>query len=224
MHCKNCGAPLDEGAQFCRKCGAGVDETPEKETLSFPKQLASFFQNLWSKLTGSPKLLYPIAGGVLLLTIALVLILSIASCSHKALKTPEDVADAVVSALQDGDGDALASLAKISAPFLGRHTEQFGEGDSPEAVMKQYYRTLADGLYDRLRETYGKGFLLEAQLEAEISSGTAVFEPNRALNIEAEQYAVLSGPLTVSGNAVGTLRLIAAQLNGEWKLLVVYVY
>lgn len=224
MNCRNCGAPLDEGAQFCRKCGTGVAAVPDEKTRPDKAAPSAFFANLWTKITGSRMLLYPIAGGVLLLTVALILVLSVVSCSHKALKTPEDVADAVVSALQKGDGDALASLAKTSAPFLGRHTELFGEGDSPEAVMKQYYRTLADELCSRLRETYGKDFLLEAQLEAEIASDTAVFEPNRALEIEAEQYAVLTGPLTVSGDTVGTLRFAAALLNGEWKLLIVYVY
>lgn len=223
MNCKNCGAPLDEGAQFCRKCGTSVDPIPEREAHPVKKDPASFFANMRSKLTGNRMLLYPIAGGILLLTIALILVVSVVSCSHKAMKTPEDVADAVVSALQKGDGDALASLAKTSAPFLGRHTEQFGEGDSPEAVMKAYYRRLTDDLRTRLSETYGKDFLLEAQLEAELSSGTAVFEPNRALKIDAEQYAVLSGPLSVSGNTVGMLQIVAAQMDGEWKLLVVYV-
>ena len=224
MNCKNCGAPLDEGAQFCRRCGTSIDSMTERETKPAKKKPTSFFADLWTKLTGNRMLLYPIAGGVLLLVIALILVISIVSCSHQALKSPEDVADAVVTALEKGDGDALAELAKISAPFLGRHTEQFGEGDSPETVMKNYYRTLAGDLKSRLTEAYGKDYLLETQLQAEFSSGTAVFEPNRALEIDAEQYAVLSGPLTVSGNTVGTLRLVTAQLNGEWKLLIVYIY
>lgn len=218
MHCKNCGAPLDEGALFCRKCGAQATQPPERETRP------SFFQNLLSKLKTDRKLLYPIAGGVLLLVIALILILCVTSCSRRTPKTPEEIADAVVAALQTGDGDRIRDLAATSEPFLGRHTEQFGEGDSPEAVMRAYYRALADGLHTRLSDAYGKDFVLEAQLQAEISTGTAIFEPNRALAIDAEQYAVLSGPLTVSGSEVGTLRLVAAELSGEWKLLVVYVY
>ena len=29
MKCKNCGAPLDEGALFCRRCGTAAPKTPE---------------------------------------------------------------------------------------------------------------------------------------------------------------------------------------------------
>ena len=109
-------------------------------------------------------------------------------------------------------------------PLLGQHPEQFGEGDTPADVMRGYYRTLASDLKERLIQSYGRGFQLEAQLTAETVSGTGTFEPNRALDIEAEQYAVLTGPLTVAGEPVGTLRLVCAQQGGEWKLLVVYLY
>lgn len=219
MNCRNCGAPLDEGAKFCRKCGTEVPETP-----AAPEKKRAGFAALKTELLHNRKLLYPVAGGVLLLVIALILVISVVSCSQKALKTPEDVADAVVSALQKGDGDRLYALSKTAVPLLGQHPEVFGEGDSPEDVMRTYCRTLADTLKTRLSETYGRDFVLEAQLTAETVTGTAIFEPNRALDVDAAQYAVLTGPLTVSGDPVGTLRLVAAEIGGEWKLLVVYVY
>ena len=215
MQCQTCGAPLAEGARFCKKCGAEVKPQTEQSG-----KLAA----LWKKVTSDRGHWIPIAGGVLLLMAALLLIVCIVSCGRTALKTPEDAADAVVAALNKGDGDALCSLAKTAAPFLGRHSEQFGEGDTPEAVMKAYYRALASDLYDRLRETYGRRFRLSAQLRSETVTGSGIFEPNRALNLEAEQYVILTGPLCVGDDTVATLRLVAAEQNGEWKILVVYVY
>lgn len=218
MNCQNCGAPLPEGAKFCKKCGTEVPEQAKEP------RVIRFFAGLWEKLSGNRTLLYAITGGLLLLTVALIVVIGAVSCSHHTLKTPEDVADAVVTALEKGDGDALCALAKTAEPLLGRHPEQFGEGDTPEAVMLSYYRTLAGDLRNRLTQDFGKGFALEAQLTSELVTGSGVFEPNRALNVEAEQYAVLTGPLTVDGGEVGTLRLVAVLLNGEWKLLIVYVY
>ena len=215
MNCKNCGAPLSEGAKFCKKCGAEVLATEAKP---------GFFAALRERCKGNRVVLYPIAGGMLLLVVALIIVLSAVSCSRRTLKTPEAVADAVIAALEKGSGDTLCALAKTAEPFLGRHTEQFGEGDSPADVMRGYYDTLADSLYGQLQETYGKGFTLRAELTSERITGTGVFEPNRALDIDAEQYAVLTGPLIVSDRTVATLRLVAVQLGSEWKLLVVYVY
>ena len=217
MNCKNCGAPLNEGAQFCKRCGTAVTPTDEPHAKRA-------FSALWEKCKNNRPVLYAIAGGLVLLVVALILVICVTSCGRSALKTPEDVADAVIAALEKGDGDALCALAKTAEPFLGRHTEQFGEGDTPADVMRGYYRTLADSLYQRLSDAYGKRFALNALLSTEIVSDSGVFEPNRALNIEAEQYAILTGPLTVEGSTVGTLRLVAALQDGAWKLLVVYVY
>ena len=217
MNCKNCGAPLHAEDQFCKKCGTAVPAQPEKP------QILQKLSALWDKCKSNRVLLLAIAGGVLLLVLALILIISAASCSRAVLKTPEDAANAVLAALEKGDGDTLYSLTKTAVPLLGQHPEQFGEGDTPENVMRGYYRTLADELHARLTQTFGKGYQLEAQLSTELVADTGVFTPNRALNIEAEQYAIVSGPLSVSGTAVGTLRLVAALQGGEWKLLVVYV-
>lgn len=214
MNCKTCGAPLDEGALFCRKCGTEVPKTqPHPSSKRSPL----------SALKHNRTLLLWIAGAVLLLAAVLIVTVSVLSCSRRTPTTPEEIADAVVAALQKGDGDRLCALAKTGEAFLGQHTEQFGEGDSPEAVMRAYYRTLADDFKQHLTDAYGKDFLTEAQLTITYASGTAVFEPNRALNIEATQYATLTGPLTVSGSTIGTLRLVTAEINGEWKLLVVYL-
>ena len=218
MNCKNCGAPLSEGAQFCKRCGTAV--TDAKAPSKKPRTL----RQLWENVKRSRAVLLPIAAGVLLLLLALILVISVVSCSRAKLKTPEAVGDAVVAALQKGDGDTLYELSRTSVPFLGQHTEQFGEGDTPETVMRQYYRTLADTLHQRLKETYGKRFTITSDLTVTLVSDTAVFEPNRALEIEAEQYAILTGPLSVSGTDEGTLRLVAAKLNNEWKLLIVYLY
>ena len=159
---------------------------------------------------------------------ATVVIVSVASCKKseqtKASATLEDVQNAVLDALERGDGEALASLAKLSEPLLGAHPEEFGEGDTPEAVMRGYYDRLAGDFYANISEWYGEGFRLSAELLTEYYADTRIFEENRALGIDGSQYAVLSGPIYVGDDEVGTLRIVAVELNGEWKLLVVDLY
>ena len=90
--------------------------------------------------------------------------------------------------------------------------------------MRGYYATLAGDLNARLSEAYGDSYKLTGQLHTEYRTGTEIFEENRALGIEAEQYAVLSGPLFVGGETVTNVRIVAVELDGAWKLLVVYLY
>ena len=172
------------------------------------------------------KHLYLIAAAALILLILVIVIVAAASCKKApaAFRTLEEVGDAVIAALNDGDGEALWKLSKLSEPVLGTHPEAFGEGESPETVMRGYYKTLADGLNARLSETYGDSYKLSGQLQTEYRTGMEIFEENRALGIEAERYAVLTGPLSVEDETVTNVRIVAVELDGEWKLLVVYLY
>ena len=213
MNCRNCGAPLDEGAFFCRKCGTSVPENPVIQ----PKA------TLPSRLKGNRPALILFGAGLLVLVLALVLILSAVSCSRSRFRTPEAVTEAVLTALSKGDGERLSKLAKTSEPFLGLHPETFGTGDTPHAVMRGYYRALADSMRVNLIGRGGKRFTLGEPAETRFVSGTEIFEPNRTLGIDATQYAVTSGPLTVDGEATASIQIIAAELDGEWKLIVVYV-
>ncbi len=160
----------------------------------------------------------------LLLVILTVVIVSVVSCG-KAQKftSPDAVKDAVIDALNRGDGERLAALAKISAPFLGKHPETYGEGDTPEAVMRGYYGRTADDLRTKLVARFGPDYRLEGTIETKLLSGSEIFETNRALGLEAPQYAEMTGPLTVNGETVASLRIVAAELDGEWKLIAAYV-
>lgn len=213
MNCRNCGAPLEEGAFFCRKCGTSVPQQPAVQ----PKK------TLLSQLKSNRTALILLAAGAVVLLLTLVLILSVVSCGRSRFRAPEAVNEAVLDALSKGDGDRLCTLAKTSEPFLGRHPETFGAGDTPHAVMQGYYRTLADSLRANLRERGGKRFALGESAETRFVSGTEIFESNRSLDIDATQFAVTSGPLTVDGEATAIIRITAAELDGEWKLIVVYV-
>jgi hypothetical protein len=137
---------------------------------------------------------------------------------------PDEVFDAAIEALVNGDGDRLYEMTKTSEAFLGAHPETFGAGDSPAAVMKTYYADLAGAFRSELTETYGTGFELVPQIQTETLSGSAIFEANRALGIEAEEYATGSGSLSVNGAPVKDVYLVAAKLGGEWRLIVVYLY
>ena len=90
--------------------------------------------------------------------------------------------------------------------------------------MQNYYRTMAKSLKTRLDEQYGKGFRLELPAETTLLTGADTYETNRALGVDAPQYAVIGGTLFVEGNSVGTISMTAAEIDGEWKLLVVYIY
>ena len=160
---------------------------------------------------------------VALLVLILILILSIASCRPKKLRSADEVADAVIAALETGDGKALAKLASLSEPLTGQHPEIFGEGDTPHEVMQNYYRTLADERYAQWKAAYGKGFTLVPQLETAVYSGTDVFEINRALDIDAERYAVLSGTLSVGDAFAANISMTVVEWQGEWRLLVLYL-
>lgn len=225
MNCRNCGAPLDPGARFCRKCGTDVPQTPPQP----PK--AAFLSKLKERFLAllQNKRLLAVVGGALALVLIVILIVSIASCAPKKPQSPEDVTNAVLRALEDGDGDALCKMAALSEEVCGAHPELFGEGKDAHAVMQTYYRTLASEHYAQWKEAYGKRFTLAAQTETELFSLTplysdsALYEINRALNIDASQYAVVSGTLTVDGNAVGSISLTAVEWDGQWQLLILYL-
>lgn len=220
MKCRNCGAELDVGALFCRKCGTAVPEQPEK-----PKKKLALPKIDLSGLLKNKKLLMMLGAGALLLIVLAVVIVCASSCRKtERFESPDDVAQAVLTSLKKGDGKALADMAQLSAPLLGTHPEVFGEGGTPQAVMKGYYTRLAEGLQKTLTDRYGKDWRLDASLSTERVTDTSIFETNRALDIEASQFAVVSGPLTVDGEPVGTIRIVAAELDGEWRLLVVYIY
>ena len=226
MNCRNCGAPIEPGANFCRKCGTDVPRTPEQKPRV---SIRSLYERYLQPLLKNKRLMM-IVGGAAALLLVLILILSIASCADKKLRTPDEVANAVLRALEDGDGDTLLKMASLSEEVCGAHPELFGEGKNAHAVMQNYYRTLAGSHYAQWKETYGKRFSLDAQLETELLtlsplySGTSLYEINRALEIDATQYAVISGPLSINGEPVGTISMTAVEWDGEWQLLIVYVY
>lgn len=233
MNCKNCGAPLPTGARFCKKCGTEVPAEPvTKARPAVLAKLSSAARRVGEavkKLFRHPifhnkKQLLMIGGGAAALLLALILILSIASCRPKKAKTPEDVADAVLSALESGDGKALAGMASLSEKVCGAHPEVFGTGDTPHAVMSGYYRELVESHHAQWKERYGKNFRLSSQLTATYYTDTEVFEINRALEIDAAQYAVMDGPLLVNDEAVGSIRITVVEWGGAWQLLVVYLY
>lgn len=224
MNCKNCGAPLDSGARFCRKCGTSVPEAPEQPARPSVATVLNGFVSRIRPVFRNKKLLLLIGICAAALALALILILSLVSCRPMKLETPEAVADAVLRALERGDGDALQKMTELSEAVCGAHPELFGEGDTPHAVMKTYYRTLADTHSRAWKDAYGKDFRLEAQLTTERYTDTDVFEINRALDLDAAQYAVLKGPLLVNGSAAGSISITAVEWNGAWQPLIVYLY
>lgn len=254
MKCKNCGAPLDEGALFCRRCGTAAPETPEPKqkelTISLPDltdvkdRISGFFrgigawfsglfQRIGNRLKGlkdtpffqNKRLLMLTGAGAALLAVLIIVIACAASCKKSAAyKTPEDVTAAVVKALETGDGEKLYEMTKLSEQVLGAHTETFGAGDTPEAVMQGYYKRLAGDFSAQLAERYGRNAALEAQTESEIITDASIFEANRALGLEAAQYAEITGTLSVNGETATNIHIVAVDLDGEWKPLVVYLY
>ena len=178
-----------------------------------------------SKFFKNRRLLMMTGIGAALLVILIIVIASAASCKKPdRYKTPEELSTAVLDALDTGDGGKLYEMSRLSETVLGAHPETFGEGDTPAAVMQGYYERLAGDLRTTLSERYGEEYRLAGQLETTIVSDTSIFEANRALDLSAEQYAEISGPLTVNGEFVKNIRIVAVELDGEWKLLVVYLY
>lgn len=254
MKCRNCGATLDEGALYCRKCGTSVAPLPEtkpkratgkkRANNGWLARIAAWIEGIaawcsdafmrikdWfaglkrSKFFKNRRLLMLTGVGAALLLVLIIVIASAASCGKaKKYRTPEETAAAVIEALEAGDGKTLCELTKLSENVLGKHPETFGAGDSPEAVMQGYYERLAGDLYTSLSAQYGKGFKLSGQLETTIVTDTSIFETNRALGLEAAQYAEIAGPLSVDGATVTNIHIVAVELNGEWKPLVVYLY
>ena len=219
MKCRNCGAELDEGALFCRKCGTAVPETKE----AAPKKRAFRLPDV-SKLLKNRRAAIAIgAGAAALLLLILILCLTTCGGTKTGFRSADEAFSAAVEALEAGDGERLYRMTETSAAFLGTHPETFGEGDSPEAVMKDYYKRLANN-FAALRKTYGTDGAVESRFETETLTGSAIFEANRALGVDAEEYAAAKGPLTINGETVGSVYLVAAKLDGEWKLIVLYLY
>lgn len=202
-------------------------ETDLSEEAEIPERTEA--ENAENRPAGTYKkrrLLLIVGACALLLAVVLAaVIIPIAACGKpERFTSPEAVRDAAVSALEQGDGKRLSELAQLSEQTLGRHPEVFGDGETPKAVMRGYYDRLAGDLRTRLSERYGRDFRLESATETHIEYGTEIFEPNRALEIDAAQYAEITGTLTVGGETVANIRIVAAELDGEWKLIVVYVY
>ena len=155
----------------------------------------------------------------------IVVIVCAVSCKKPVkYETPEKLTEAVIESLEKGDGKTLYEMTGLSHKVLGEHTELFGTGDTPEAVMQGYYERLAGDLSAELTAEYGEGCRLEGETETTVVTDTTIFEANRALNLEAEKYAEITGPLSVNGESVANLRIVAVEMDGEWKLLVVYLY
>ena len=236
MNCRNCGAPLDPGARFCRKCGTDVPQEPlTVPRTSAIKKIEQTAAGWFSKARAgvkkwfdapffhNKKLLIGIGGGAVALIVLLVLILSIASCAPKKLKSIDAVQNAVLSALKDGDGKTLWKMTELSEAVCGAHPEIFGEGDTPQKVMRAYYDRLATVHCEQWKQAYGKDFTLEARLTPTVYSGSDVFEINRALDLDAEQYTVLTGPVLIDNAVVATLSMTVVEWQGEYRLLVLYI-
>lgn len=223
---------LDRGAEKKKpEKPAAADRPPKRETPAVPADPEPFPEDFPVRKTPKRRRLNKrgrlivIGAAALLLIVLTVVIVSVTSCKKpERFTSPEAVQNAVIAALEQGDGARLSGMAKVSEPVLGRHPETYGDGSTPEAVMRGYYDRLAGGLFERLSERYGSGFRLEAATETRLVTGTEIFEPNRTLNIEAERYAEITGTLSVNGETVGNIRIVAAELDGEWKLLIVYVW
>ena len=232
MKCKNCGAVLDEGALFCRKCGTAAPK-PEPKKKTGPKINLSGVKKWFRKakervaaLLKNRRFMMFAGASLALLLVLIIVIVSVASCGRKkatGFKSPEEVANAAVIALEGGDGERLYKMTSLSESLLGKHPEVFGEGDTPEAVMKGYYTGLAADLGEQLSEQYDREITLMLEAEPRLLSGIDIFESNRALGVEAAQYAEIEGPLSVDGETVRYVRMVAAEINGEWKLIVLYL-
>ena len=253
MKCKNCGATLDEGALFCRRCGTSVPKEPEPKVTKKAKktalsgitdriagwfgkagkwfsgtfaQIRNRFAGLKNAKPAQKRRFFLLAATFATLLVVLIVVIACAVSCKKPVKyeTPEELTEAVIDALEKGDGETLYEMAGLSHKVLGEHAELFGAGDTPEAVMQGYYERLAGNLYSELTAEYGEGYLLEGQTETTIVADTTIFETNRALGLEAERYAEVTGPLYVGDAFVTNLRVVAVELDGAWKLLAVYLY
>ena len=254
MKCKNCGATLDEGALFCRRCGTAVSQKPDakparavggkrtqnkrlERITAAVKGIGAWFSDVFTRVKGwftglfqsaffqNRRLLMLTGVGAALLVVLIIVIASAASCKKtKSYKTPDEVTAAVLEALEQGNGEQLYEMTALSREVLGKHTEIFGEGDTPEAVMRGYYERLADDFSEKLSTQYGKGFRLTGTFETTVITDTSIFETNRALGLEAAQYAEITGPLSVDEEIATSIRIIAVELDGAWKPVVVYLY
>lgn len=255
MKCKNCGAPLDEGALFCRRCGTAAPKAPE----ATPKRIVKKKNNVLSGITGriteyaerigkwcsgafarirsgfnqlnetklfrNRRLLMLTGAGAALLLVLIIVIVSAASCRKPVkYKTAEELTAAVIDALDTGDSEQLYRMSALSRKVLGEHTEIFGEGDTPEAVMQGYYGRMTDTVKAKRAAIEEVDGALTGQLETTVITDASIFETNRALGLDAAQYAEITGPLLEDDAFVTNVRIVAVELNGEWKLLVVYLY
>ncbi len=219
MKCKNCGFDLDEGALFCRKCGTAVPKTPEQPEKKRGLQIPDL-----SGLLKNRRLLL-IAACAALAILLIVVIVCATSCGKRTTRydTADEVFEAAIDALKRGDGEQLYAMTTLSETILGEHPETFGEGDSPAAVMKGYYRRLAGDFRTQMTERFGKDAALVPQLTETTHTGAEIYETNRALGLEAEEYVSADGILSVNGETAAELYLVAVKLDRGWKLLVLYL-
>jgi len=245
LFCRKCGTavaekpapkPVQTKRKQTKRGGSGASGLLDR-ILGFFSAVGEWFSRAFAwigdrftairnaKIWKNRRLLMTIGAALALLVLLIVVISCAASCRKpEKYQTPDEVTAAVVEALEQGDGEKLYRMSTLSEKALGVHTETFGAGDTPEAVMRGYYARLAGDLQMQLAERYGKEYRLEGQLTTKIVSDTSIYETNRALGLEAAEYAEISGPLSVSGETVTNIHIVAADVDGEWKLLVVYLY
>ena len=80
MFCENCGAQIPDGSMFCENCGTKMEVAEAPVATAVPAQKAFSLAALMEKAKAihqKNKLIFPIAGGVLAIAIALIIVFSI---------------------------------------------------------------------------------------------------------------------------------------------------
>lgn len=163
--CHNCGANLEPGATKCRRCGAAVTEEPVKE--SGRKHRAQRAGLSWSRLMETPRkrLVLAAAGGILLLVLAVLILISGNRDAQPEVTPPvvTVVPTAEVVETAQPSPEPLVSWAEVYRNFLETdptvnsrmvaNAEEFGFDGTMTAELFALADVNADGVPELLLAT-----------------------------------------------------------------------
>ena len=179
--CANCGSQLDDDAVFCGNCGTPVQNNTSTGSNESKGGIAGainkFIDNVKKKDGKSIGILAG-AGGVLVLLIVLIIVLSVSGSS------PDKALDNYIDVLLNGEVNKMEKIAPDEYWDYAKENE-----DMTMSKLKSQYKDLYEEyILDALEETYGDDVRIKARITDKDTVRSSVF--NDMKDYLKSQYSI----------------------------------
>lgn len=165
--CTKCGASLDENASFCTSCGAkfydstapaqpAAEKVADANESVLDKFKANANAESIKKLTENPNFKKYVGLGAICV-VALILIIVLCSMLTGGYAKP---VENMFEAIQKKDGELM--MESYSEYEVDYKAEAY---DMSKKEVSKYYKEIAKGSYDLVKEEYGRDFKIKVSIE-----------------------------------------------------------